>query len=54
MSDAGEQTNLSVPPPGPADRAFLKDALAPGGHAVLVYVTCPSTTHLFTPSNPAT
>ena len=31
MSDPGEQTNLSVPPPGPADRAFLKDALAPGG-----------------------
>ena len=28
--------------------------VAPGGHAVLVYVTCPSTTHLFTPSNPAT
>ncbi len=33
MAETAEQAKISVPPPGPADRAFLKEALAPGGQA---------------------
>ena len=31
MGEIAEQARFSLPPPGPADRAFLKDVFAPGG-----------------------
>lgn len=31
MGDSAEQAKLAVPPPGPADRAYLKEVFAPGG-----------------------
>ena len=31
MGESAEQAKISVPPPGPADRAYLKEVFAPGG-----------------------
>ena len=35
MGESAEQANLSVPPPGPADRAYLKEVFAPGGQGAV-------------------
>ena len=35
MGESVEQTKFSVPPPGPADRAYLKGVFAPGGQGAV-------------------